>query len=194
MKASPQLEDGWTQYANELVEALAAMPFKSSRACGVCFLVGRMTYGMHKKRWWVVSLKELTRLMGGRSSTISEAVWHAIDRRVLINKPKKPRKMRLRLNKHYSEWRGFPEEWKPSFRPRSSGTPDKNATPDKPGRADSKSGTPDGKSGTPDGAYDFDDTESALAEHPRKKKRQEKGLPPLYPPYALEVDRKNEAG
>lgn len=46
--ASPQLEDGYTRIANELLEATARFPFNGSQLRMVLFL-WRKTYGFQKK-------------------------------------------------------------------------------------------------------------------------------------------------
>ena len=46
--ASPQLENGYTRIANELLEATAKFPFNGSQYKIILFL-WRKTYGFHKK-------------------------------------------------------------------------------------------------------------------------------------------------
>lgn len=46
--ASPQLENGYTRIANELLEATARFPFTGSQLRLILFL-WRKTYGFHKK-------------------------------------------------------------------------------------------------------------------------------------------------
>ena len=46
--ANPQLENGYTRIANELLEATAKFPFNGSQLRMILFL-WRKTYGFHKK-------------------------------------------------------------------------------------------------------------------------------------------------
>lgn len=45
--ANPQLEDGYTRIANELLEAICKFPFNGSQFRILLFLI-RKTYGWHK--------------------------------------------------------------------------------------------------------------------------------------------------
>jgi phage replication O-like protein O len=123
MSGSPQTEDGYAPLSNEFTEALCAMPLKSARGHAVCLLVSRMTWGYKEKVWYECTAVELGKRLSVPRMTASDAVWEAIDKKVLINQPRRPKSMRLTINKFYRKWSGFPEDWVPSFNPKSAGTP-----------------------------------------------------------------------
>jgi phage replication O-like protein O len=70
--ASPQLEDGYTRIANELLEAIIIFPF-SKREYKVVLSITRLTYGFNKKSA-VISNWHLAKMAGIRRDHISGVI------------------------------------------------------------------------------------------------------------------------
>lgn len=104
---SPQIEDGYTRIANELLEAVIAYNFTSRQLC-VIFCIIRATYGFNKKSdaisgWQIAKMTNISRQH--ISTTIKELeekkvlIRHAEGRKshgVLVNE--------LSINKYYDTW------------------------------------------------------------------------------------------
>jgi phage replication O-like protein O len=104
---SPQLEDGHTRIANELLEEIISFDF-SKRQYKVVLFVIRKTYGWNKKAD-VMSLSQIvdgTRIDRANSSrTVNELC----EMNVLLKQQQKNGQL-VKLNKNYGEWRGLPNQ------------------------------------------------------------------------------------
>jgi len=98
---SPQVEDGYTKIANELLEAIAKFGF-SSRQFSVLLAVMRKTYGFNKKTD-DIGLSQIVKLTGIEKSNVSKTVRLLADMRVLL-RSQGAFGHKLSINKHYSQW------------------------------------------------------------------------------------------
>jgi phage replication O-like protein O len=94
----PQLENGYTQLANELIEALALTSLSPKQSRCVWFLI-RMTYGWGKKDA-EISSQEWMDGTGLDKSHIYKAVRQLMSRNMVARNGHK-----YSLNKHHTQWR-----------------------------------------------------------------------------------------
>lgn len=100
--ASPQVEEGHTRLANELLEAMCCAGF-SARQWAVVMAVVRKTYGYGKKAD-DISLGQLASMTGIAKPHISRAVNDLIESGV-VRRSVGTFGHSLSLNKHYKQWR-----------------------------------------------------------------------------------------
>ncbi len=99
--ASPQLENGYTRIANEIMEALANKEITgrmASYSFHILLAVIRKTYGYQKKVDWI-SNSQLAQMTGIGKQHVSRTMKELCDRRFLLRSGKK-----VGLNKNYHEW------------------------------------------------------------------------------------------
>lgn len=104
--ASPQLENGYTRIANELLEAIARTPLSGSEF-RVLFAILRLTYGMQKVSAKIHSqtIKKITGMVPKR---ISEAKKALIDKKIVVVPEKRNKYISTyRINKNYDQWATF---------------------------------------------------------------------------------------
>lgn len=105
--ASPQLENGHTRIANELLEKLTLFPFpnKTTTPLKLCLLVIRKTYGYHKKLD-CISLKQFQRGTGSNRSNIVHWLKYLVSAGILV-KSDTPNKNGYfyGINKNWEEWK-----------------------------------------------------------------------------------------
>lgn len=106
--ASPQLEDGYTRIANELLEALAALQCPAS-VLRIALAVIRETYGYNRKTA-PVSREHIADLIGWGGTRVKQAIAEAVAWGVLVRQGRE-----LGLQKDYSLW-GKPEGRTSGFR------------------------------------------------------------------------------
>jgi len=96
----PQVEDGYTRIANELLVAMARARLKSTEYPIVLF-IARETYGWNVKHK-IVRVDFMARELGMASTKVSEAVAELLRRKVLyrVGDSQGP----LGINKHYDQW------------------------------------------------------------------------------------------
>lgn len=100
----PQLEDGYTRVANEILEQVARRKFNATQL-RIIMIIWRYTYGYRRKDhdFALTFLQQLTSLP---ASTVKREVGLLIKSQVLIVTQKEtsvlPR--RLSFNKHYEQW------------------------------------------------------------------------------------------
>lgn len=94
---SPQLENGYTRIANELLEALACLQLSGSEWSMVLCII-RKTYGYNKKSDWVTN-SQIAKMSGLGETRISEAKGRLLEAGIITEKRKN-----VSLNKNYSEW------------------------------------------------------------------------------------------
>ena len=97
---NPQLENGYTRIANEIVEVLCRfrMPGECMQVLNCVF---RKTYGYHKKEDWI-SNSQIVEMTGLQKGNASRALSKLITNKIVIKTDNK-----LRLNKNYKEWVSF---------------------------------------------------------------------------------------
>ncbi|SAK65689.1 Bacteriophage replication protein O [Caballeronia pedi] len=98
---SPQLEQGYTRIANELLEAITLAPF-SQNQYKVILTVWRMTYGFNKQSDQL-ALSQIMARTGMKKPQASLAVSQLIEMRVLLADEGRHARV-LSLNKVYSKW------------------------------------------------------------------------------------------
>ncbi len=101
LKASPQVEDGYIQIANELIDAIISYPFKNSEL-KIVIAVIRKTYGWKKKKEQL-SFSQISKL----SRVSIRHTKRVIKKLVLDNvvlKEKIANNNILGLNKDYYSW------------------------------------------------------------------------------------------
>lgn len=132
---SPQLEDGHTRIANELLDAIVRFDF-SKRQYKVVFFVIRKTYGWNKKED-VMSLSQIVDGTGLQRNHSCETVNELSVMKVLLKQEHRNGQL-IKLNKNYGEWRLFPkQEHVPKTgtdcsQNRTEGVPKTGTTKDKP--------------------------------------------------------------
>ena len=97
-KGSPQLENGYTRIANELLEALMQVNFNSYENRFIRCVV-RYTYGFHKKAS-KISLSFIAKATGIALSHISRTKTILLAKKVVTQSGNKE----ISLNKHYKQW------------------------------------------------------------------------------------------
>ncbi len=100
-QGNPQLQDGYTRIANELLEAILTFPF-SKREIKVILYVIRYSYGYHKK-YTIDSAEKIVNIANNTEideADISRTIKKLESQNVLVRVNK-----HLALNKHYSEWK-----------------------------------------------------------------------------------------
>jgi phage replication O-like protein O len=105
-EASPQLENGYTRLANELLDALISAKL-TARQWAVFMAVVRKTYGFNKKDD-DIGLSQLASMTGIAKAHVSVAVRELADRRIL-NREMGKFGHRLGINKKYKAWIGVTE-------------------------------------------------------------------------------------
>jgi phage replication O-like protein O len=97
--ASPQIENGYTKVANELLEALARINLDPYENRVLLFII-RKTYGWHKKMDWI-SLSQIAMGTGIRKSHISRTINSLEERNLVIRGSNK----HIGLQKDYERWK-----------------------------------------------------------------------------------------
>jgi len=101
---TPQLENGFTQIANELLEAISKFPF-SSRQYSLLLSIIRETYGWHRKSKHI-SRAKLQELSGIVSRDDITKVADELESMSVVNRTRNGYKStKYSLNKNYCEWR-----------------------------------------------------------------------------------------
>lgn len=103
MTTSPQLEDGHTRIANELLEALLLARL-TSRQWSIVMALVRKTYGYNKKTD-DIGLVQLSDLTGLAKSHVSVAVRELEERRIISRKQGKFGHI-MGINKNHVQWAG----------------------------------------------------------------------------------------
>ena len=99
--ASPQCEDGFTQIANELLDALIRTNFSGYQR-RVLDAIIRKTYGFHKKEDYV-SHSQIVNMTGIKMPHVSRALKELRQRQIVTNRGNK-----IGINKDYSQWQKLP--------------------------------------------------------------------------------------
>lgn len=99
--ATPQLENGYTMIANELVEAFARVNM-SGREWQVLFAILRKTYGFHKKMD-KISLSQISKMTGIASSDVARII-KKLEGRKMIEVRRGEWSNSYWLNKQWLKW------------------------------------------------------------------------------------------
>lgn len=98
---NPQVEDGYTKIANELLDAIIRHDF-SKRELKIVLFVLRKTYGWNKKAD-VMSLSQILSGTGIERTHAAKSINALTDNKVLLKQPHHNGQL-LELNKKYKEW------------------------------------------------------------------------------------------
>ncbi len=114
MMSSPQLEDGYTRIANELLEAVSHADFNGAQL-RILFCLIRNTYGFGRKEC-DFSNSFVAKGTGLSKSSIIAVINSLQEGKVIVvtqqstfNSPRK-----VKLNKHINEWSVLPPQWQTS--------------------------------------------------------------------------------
>jgi phage replication O-like protein O len=104
--ASPQLEDGHTRIAHELLDAMM-LGGLSQRQLLIALAVMRKTYGWSKKSD-EIALDQFVALTGIKKNHVSTTIKELVERNILTREPGKFAN-RIGINKHYKTWLAAPK-------------------------------------------------------------------------------------
>ena len=97
--ANPQKENGHTDIANEIMEAMARTHWSGYEIQIILFLL-RKTYGWHKKEDWI-SLSSFEKATGIDHTSICRTIKKLVQRKII-----KKNKIKMSFNKNYEDWKG----------------------------------------------------------------------------------------
>ena len=101
-KKSPQLENGYLKFANELFDAI--IKFRIPGVERQCFdFIARKTFGFGKT-WDRISNSQFVAATGVKKANVSKAINSLIDKKLVIKKDNKGIPS-YRINKDYSQWK-----------------------------------------------------------------------------------------
>ncbi len=101
--ASPQLEDGFTKIANEILEALMRADI-SGHGWRLLMAVFRKTYGWNKKTDWI-SNSQFVNMTGLRKQRVNDAIKELIDKKIVSKSG-----VRVGFQKDHAQWRYKPRD------------------------------------------------------------------------------------
>ncbi|MEK7138192.1 MAG: replication protein, partial [Patescibacteria group bacterium] len=101
---SPQLENGYTKIANEILEKLCLLNLSSYQS-RLLFAVWRKTYGFNKPDDWIANT-QLIALTGLKKGHVSRTKKQLIDRCILVTSTGN----KIRFNKYWSQWKELPNK------------------------------------------------------------------------------------
>src|SRR5215510_11339119 len=104
--ASPQLENGFTRIANEMLEAIPLMPLRPYQS-GVFWTIFRKTYGWGKKEDWISGSQFSAALGGVHRANAFRAIKGLVDKNMIAINKDDPRKPKYSIQEDISKWR-FP--------------------------------------------------------------------------------------
>jgi phage replication O-like protein O len=100
--SSPQLENGYTRIANELLEALAKVKLLQHES-RVLFLILRQTYGREGKKFDRIALSQIAEATGLDRGNAGRALRSLKKKNMIIE-----RSGLIGLQKDYEQWEGWP--------------------------------------------------------------------------------------
>ena len=106
--ASPQLENGYTRIANELLEAICRLKISGNEMRILLFVI-RQTYGYSRKSA-KISLSEISKATGIKSNHVSETLKGLVGKGIIecsSNQGLTPQ--RISVVKDYEKWELFPK-------------------------------------------------------------------------------------
>lgn len=95
--ASPQIENGYTKIANELLDAICCIDL-SSHEWKVVHAIIRKTYGYNKKEDWMTNT-QIMLLTGQSQQKVSQAKRRLVKRKIVTENGNK-----ISINKDYEQW------------------------------------------------------------------------------------------
>lgn len=95
--ASPQIENGYTKVANELLDALCSINL-SSHEWHVVHAIIRKTYGYNKKEDWITNT-QIMKLTGQTQQKVSQAKRKLVVKNIVTENGNK-----ISINKDYESW------------------------------------------------------------------------------------------
>lgn len=95
--ASPQLENGYTRIANEILENLSCVQMSGTEWQFVMCLF-RKTYGYNKSEDWITG-SQIVAMTGMKKERVSEAKKRLLERKIVTEKRNK-----ISFNKDYEQW------------------------------------------------------------------------------------------
>lgn len=104
--ANPQVEDGYTRIANEILEGLARVRL-SAYEWNIVMVVIRKTYGYGKKVDRI-SLSQFSQATAIKTRHVSRTIKFLIHRRILTADRQGPQFVRYGLQKNHALWRKPP--------------------------------------------------------------------------------------
>jgi len=102
MSDTPQLEDGYTRIANEIMDALIACRIPGEERQCLDFII-RKTYGYNKKED-IISNSQFVAATGMKKGNVSRAVKNLISKNIVIKSDNKYVPT-YRFNKNYKTWK-----------------------------------------------------------------------------------------
>lgn len=96
--ASPQLEDGYTRIANEILEKIISNRSLSAKELRVILHVIRKTYGFEKKRDWI-SISQFMKAVGGDRASMCRTLKRLVAHRLLVKTERD-----YGFNKNWEQW------------------------------------------------------------------------------------------
>lgn len=103
LTVSPQIENGYTRIANEIIEALMKTNLSAYQG-RVLWAIWRKTYGFNKKQDWL-SNGQLVEMTGLRKQHASRTVKELLQRNIVTKSGYK-----IAFNKNYQGWRELPNQ------------------------------------------------------------------------------------
>lgn len=100
--ANPQLEDGYTRVANEILEAMAKVKLSPTQY-RILFIVWRYTYGFSRKSHHL-SLSFLAEATGCDRRSLQRDLKRLIDWNILVEYASKKQSRKIGFNKRFSQW------------------------------------------------------------------------------------------
>ncbi len=100
--ANPQKENGHTDIAHEIMEALAGIRISGEEWQCLC-VIFRKTYGWHKHEDWI-SLSQFNLLTKLKKPNILRAIKKLLLKKVVIIKNDKRQRPKYKFNKNYDQW------------------------------------------------------------------------------------------
>lgn len=101
--ASPQVENGYTKIANEIIETLMRTNLSSYQS-RILWAIWRKTYGWNKKEDWI-SNNQLVMMTGIRKQHVSRTIKELIKRNMVTKSGNK-----TAFNKDYTQWEKLPKQ------------------------------------------------------------------------------------
>jgi len=168
-QGAPQVEDGYTRYANELLEALCKLKCRNIDR-RLIDAVARLTYGIYGRKKARIENTELADMTGLTISKVCEARKRLVEMNILIITARgNSRALSYGINKHYRTWKELPPAVK-----KPAGSTDKTAG----GSSAPAGGTSDTAGGN----------DTLLKENNKKTERKDSaGEPPAPPPPAKKI-------
>ena len=106
--ANPQAENGHTDIANEVMEALCAMRIPGEQMQCLLFII-RKTWGW-KKRADIISLSQFYKATGIVKTHVIRALKSLEERKLIITKKGNTNGKSYRFNKNYDQWKSLPKK------------------------------------------------------------------------------------